>query len=229
MMNSRFRIAGAVLLLGMAIGAQAQVTKVGSKYQFRLKYTVGKTLNYNMRTSTAIMGKNMDVDMPMKVKCTGQKGDVYTVVATSGPPVSQGKPMAGQKPQTATYQIKSTGEPVGAGAQGASLSNIKMPKEAIPVGHVWDGTIGLPQGGGSAKASYKFLGLKTINGKQCAQIAVSMTMNGMANMKGNGTISLLMADGQAQVMQMTVGGTFAGGGQGSKPMELKSSISMKRV
>ncbi len=229
MMNSRFRIVGAVLLLSMAIAAQGQVTKVGDKYKFRLKYNVGKTLSYNMRTSTAIMNQNMDVDMPMKIKCTGVKGDVYTVVATSGPPISKGKPMNNQKPQVATYQIKSTGEPVGAGAAGASLSNIKMPTEAIKVGHTWAGTIGMPQGGGSAKANYKFLGLKVIDGKQCAQIGVTMTMSGMANMKGNGTISLLMADGQAQIMQMTVGGTFAGGGQGAKPMELKSAISMKRL
>lgn len=230
MMNSRFRVAGAVVLLGMAIGAQAQVKQVGGKYQFRIKYTVGKTISYNMRTSMNMGTTAMNIDMPMKVKCTAQKGDVYTVQSTSGPATRDGKPMMqGAKPQTATFQIKSTGEPVGTAPGGVGLNNIKMPTEAIPVGHTWAGTISMPQGGGSAKANYKFVGVKSIGGKQCAQIAITMTMTGgMGNMKGNGTLNLLMDDGQAQNMQMTVGGSLGGGPNGQK-MDLKSTISMKRL
>jgi hypothetical protein len=227
MMNSRTRIAGAALLLGMAVGGHAQITKVGNKYQFRMMYTVGKTITSKMAMDTSVNtgtgGSSMPamkMAMPMKVKCTGKKGDVYTLVTTSGPMTMNGKAFQGSKPETVTVKANSKGEIVEGSASAMNFSSMKLPTNPIAVGSTWKGTINMPQGQGAVNANYKFNGVKTVNGP-------------MGKMNGSGTMNLLMSDGQPLTMSMKMAGDInagaAGGGTGSAPMKMSMSITVNRV
>lgn len=241
MMNSRTRIAGATLLLVMAAGTQAQITKVGNKYQFRSKYTVGKTITSNMKMDTSIntgsssaAAMTMKMDMPLKVKCTGIKGDVYTLVTTSGPLKMNGKAMQGQKAETATVKVNSKGEMIDGNASSMNFNAMKMPTTPIAVGSSWKGTINMPGGNGAVNATYKFNGIKMINGKECAVLGVVMSMDGpMGKLSGSGTMNILTADGQPLNMNMKMAGNVnagaAGGGAGSAPMKVSTTIIVNRV
>lgn len=243
MMNLRFRTTGAVLLLGMAIGAQAQITSGAAGYTFRVKYTPGKTVSNQMTITSGInMGgagakpMNFVMDMPMKMKCTGQKGDVYTVQTTSGPMTMNGKPAPGNaKAQTMTMKVNSKGQIVeGGGGQEMNFANVKMPDKPIKVGQSWKGTVNLPQGQGTVDATYTFKAVKAVNGKQCAVIGVAMTLNGgMGKMSGTGSMNLLMADGLPLNMNMNMNGNVnpgaAGGGSASGSSSMKMTMAVKLV
>jgi hypothetical protein len=53
-------------------------------------------------------------------------------------------------------------------------------------------------------ASYKFLGVKTINGKQVAQIKMTMVSQGESSITGSGTINLNAADGLLHDMNIVM-------------------------
>lgn len=229
------------MLLGMAIGANAQITKGAKGYTFRLKYTPGKTISNKMTITTGMdMGgkgskpMSFAMNMPIKSKCTGQKGDVFTVVTTSGPMTMNGKPQEGAKAQTATVKINTQGQIIeGAAAQDMNLSSIKLPSGPIKVGDKWKGVINMPQNQGKVDATYQLNGVKMINGKECAIIGVAMVMSGgMGKMTGNGTINLLTADAQPLNMSMKLGGTVnagaAGAGAGSG-MKMNMSLNLVRL
>lgn len=235
MMKSSMRIAGAALLLGMAIGAQAQITKVGSAYKFRMKHTPGKTITQNVSIATSIaMGEKpmvMNIVIPTKMKCTGQKGTVYTVAVTSGPMSMGGKPFNGSKAETTTVKINDRGQMVdGNGPKGVNFNNMELPEKPLAVGATWTGKINMPQGQGQVDAKYKFNGIKIVNGKQVAVIGVSMTMDGMmGKMTGSGTMNLLVADGQPLNMNVNMAGTVNAAQTGSgSGMKTTMTIKMAR-
>jgi len=225
----------------MAVGGHAQITKVGNKYQFRMMYTVGKTISTKMAMDTSINAGGsggsmpaMKMAMPMKVKCTGKKGDVYTLVTTSGPMTMNGKPFQGAKAETVTVKANSKGEIVDGSASAMNFSSMKLPTNPIAVGATWKGTINMPQGQGAVNANYKFNGVKTVAGKQVAVIGVTMTMNGpMGKMNGSGTMNLLMSDGQPLNMSMKMAGDInagaSGGSAGGAPMKMNMTITVNRV
>lgn len=233
MMNGKFRLVAGLGLLGLAFGASAQVTKTAKGYVFRQAYPVGKTLVFNMNGDLGFGGQSFKMASPTKVKTVSKKGDVYTLEVTSGPMTMNGKAqsMNGQAPKatTSTMKITSAGKIVDGAAKGPYniMGGMTMPEKPLKVGDKWTGNMNMPQmGGGAVKATYNFIGLKTINGKQVAQIGVNLVASGMGEMKGTGTMNILVADGLPLTSLIKIGGNFSAGSQGGG--KVSSTINIVR-
>lgn len=196
----------AVACLGTA--AQAQVTKSGSGYLIRMKFTKGSIMRYTSNTTVRFSGtpKPITVSGPMIVQVTNVQGDVGTLHTTVGPmKMSTG---GSQPAQTTDIKENSRGKLM-SGA-GAAQMNVVLPEKPVAPGATWTSSTPLPGGMGTVNAKYKFVGVKSMGGKQVAQISVTMTGAGKTAVSGNGAVYLLASDGSMFAtttnMKMNAGG-----------------------
>jgi hypothetical protein len=233
------KVAIASIVLAGCI-AHAQVTPQSGGYLIRQKYTKGSTLKYGMTVNTkgagAQPGANMSMNIPIALKVLGVSGDVADIEVTAGPMTMNGRPMNSSAASTQKQRMKinSRGEAVGGAAQNASLTG-SLPKGPVKVGQTWRATVPIAgqmgMAGGQPTATYRFVGLKNRNGRQVAEIAVSMA----GAMKGNGTMILAASDGQIITsnftMSMTMNRPAAGAGGGaakSQPQTMTMQFAMVR-
>lgn len=213
-LNKIIVIAGATALISGS--AMAQVTKQGNKYLFRVKYAKGQVIKYGMNMSINMGGKSqpMNMDVTSKVLNVDAKG-VSTLEVTSS--------MGGG---TQTVKIDSKGKVVGGSSGGANFATA-MPDKAIGVGESWTGDMAGGAGMGmNAKVKYTLKGVKTVGGKPCAEISISLTMKGSGgtgaqagamNATGAGSMYVIMSDGTLQSsslsMKMNMSGAAAAQGK----------------
>jgi len=212
-----------VAVLAITSGSHAQVTKEGAGYRFKAKYTKGSTLKYDMTIKTT--GKDIPagagtMSMPFSLTIQDVKNGVATIRY-------QGEMMGNKLDQT--MKMDQYGKVVG--GQSMSGINATFPNRVLKIGDTWkmDIPVNNPMGAGmKVNGTYKFVGLKSVGGKQVAEVGVVMSgSGGPAGMKlsGKGTMLILVADGQLssasinQDMAMTTG---------QKPMNLKMNLSIKR-
>lgn len=198
---------GTTILVGSANG---QVTKKGSGYLLRVKYTAGKVARFASTTSIS-MGKGvkpMNLSLPFTIKVLSVKGDASTLLVTPGEAVMEGK-RAGKLMTPVKVVLNNRNEAVG----GTQSSNVgaQYPAKPVKVGDVWKSKMPVALGGKPVvtTTTYKFLGLKKVGRTRTATIA--MTIGGPA--EGTGLVSLNPADGQMLSMKLSLKVSTAETGQ----------------
>lgn len=205
-MNKNHSILVFVLLGGLSGGLQhsagAQITKVGDKYVFHVKFTKGQTIRYVMTTTAKPMSSPRSIAVsqnplvtisPITMTTLDVKGKISTVQLSLGPMVMNGKEIS--KVQTAQMQIddhnqavnRAKGSPVGAG----------FPPDPIKVGGSYHADQSAVRNGEPIRiqGTYTFKGIKTVGGQQVAEIFAVTTTKSKVVTKGTNTIYLSVADG----------------------------------
>ncbi|CAN5423172.1 hypothetical protein BH11ARM1_BH11ARM1_11310 [soil metagenome] len=177
--------------------ASAQIKASGGGYLMRVKYVKGQTLKYKTVTSMVNSkdqkAKPLKIDCPIVMKVSNVVKSLATVAATVGP-VTMGKTVI-QPAQDAEIKLDTKNSPSGGAMPSTSqLVSATFPAKAVKIGTTWSNVTGIPSvtgGMANAKATYKFGGLKTVNGKSMA--VVTFTLSG--EVSGTGTLLLLASDG----------------------------------
>lgn len=171
----------------------------------RLKFAKGQTVHLELSTAVTGMppganGVGPDGKMVaiMQTRSTVQSvtNGNATMLVSGGPLVVNGKTVMQQsKPQSVTLDPRGHG--VGAAGQGQSQGfGAKLPEKPVKVGESWSAP--LPMGNGATggtggTATYTFKGLKRVDGKQVAVIALSVKNPQIKS--GSGTLYLMAGDG----------------------------------
>jgi len=212
---------GSAVIVAPSI-AQAQVSKKGTKYELRMKWTKNLKMSYDIDIQAAGQGQMMKMGLTYLVKSvSGSTGSV--LVTMSG---------MGDKPSSSTVSIDNRGRVSGGDAQ--SMGNfLEYPVNPVAVGESWSTKGSLPgmTGGtmdGTAKHTFK--GFKTISGKQYAHIASTITTASGKELKGTGSSESLvaMADGHTLRSTMNMKMTFTMPAQnGGKPQSQTINMTVK--
>lgn len=183
-----------IALLALAAVSQAQITKSGPGYLFRMKHTAGATLKYGVVSSISGLGANgqpLKITLPMTWKVASVKNGVATIDTLVGP-VTMGTGQMGQAEKN-RIQIDSLGKLTGQAGSGQQVTPT-FPTSPVKIGGSWSANapIELPmQGQQKITATYTFKGMKMVNGKQMAELAVKTS----GSASGTGTMLLLASDG----------------------------------
>jgi hypothetical protein len=202
-MTRAFALGAAIMLVGAGV-AEAQVTKKGAGYQFRMKFTKGKTTKFKINASVPYPGqpKPITVSSTVVQTVTSVTGNVANISGKVGPTILNGNPMT-EEPMTTTAKIDTLGKPVG--NAGGPVSFTTYPANPVKVGQTWNSTVPLSGiGGGNAAATFKFLGMKTMNGKQVADVAVTVNATGQQRASGTGRLLVLASDGLPLKMDLNL-------------------------
>lgn len=198
----------AVAFLGTSLAiapspSEAQVSKSGSKYLFRINWAKGKTYKWKVATSFTTPGaaKAQSYNSNYSAAVKDVKNGIATVTFTTG--AMPGQPA----PAPTTVKIDNRGKIQGS-AGGLEQVQAQMPAEPIAIGGKWSSTQKMgtgPAAGMTVATTYVFKGIKTVGGKQVAEISASTKTTGNPSMTGSGTGTMLvdMADGQLRSFTMS--------------------------
>ncbi|CAN5454763.1 hypothetical protein BH11ARM2_BH11ARM2_28700 [soil metagenome] len=196
-------------LLGLAAFSSAQVTKVGSAYQFRLKLAAGTSYKYSMniiQKGTTTPGGGIAVKVPFSQKVVSITGDTATITYSAGPIMLNGQPLS-PKPSVGTAKMSRQGKVVG-GSMAAGQGVAVFPATPVMPGSSWSSDVPLggmgASGGSTAKATYRFVGVKNVGGKQVAELAVTVVGTGQTKVNGSGTTYVLLTDGAPWKSNLTI-------------------------
>lgn len=215
------RIVSLVVIFScLVVGAYAQITKDGAGYRIKAKFTKGQTLKYDMSIQTK--GKDVPANaakMSMPFSLTVK--EVNKGIAT----VQYKGEMMGQKLDQ-TIKINEFGKVV----QGNSVSGVSahFPNRVLKPGDSWkmDIPVNSPMAAGmKMNGTYKFVGIKRVNGRELAEIAVDMKGSGGTGgmtLTGKGTMFYLVSDGQLWSASINQN-------MGAQNMNLKMVVSIKRL
>jgi len=187
-----------LIIVGVTAAAlsSAQISRSGNSYLFRMNYAPGMVLKYDVLSTIGGMSQNgqpMKFTLPMVWNVLSVKNGVSTIDTVVGP-ISMG---GGKEPMVQAtknrIQLDKRGRLVGQPGTGQQVTPA-LPEKPIRVGQSWSASapINLPmQGEKKISATYTFKGVKTVQGKPVAELAVKTS--GQAN--GTGTMLLLVKDG----------------------------------
>jgi len=184
-----FLVAAAALSFG-------QVSKSGTGYLFRAKYTKGQKMTYTMNVSSTGLGsQGMKMTSPIVMTVKGVAKGIATVEVKTGPAVMNGKSQG--KSETQTVQLDSRNKPVGGKSSFEGIASFTFPEKPVAVGATWTGTAQMTtqMGNVDLQAKYKFIGLKKVAGKQIAEVKTSFTGSLMGKITGEATTWVLVTDG----------------------------------
>ncbi|RYG47930.1 hypothetical protein EON79_05955 [bacterium] len=208
-MNAKTALA--LALTATAAISSAQVTKQGSGYLFRYKFTKGSVYKC-LATVGQSVGKaspnQLKVNIPFSQKVVSVSGETASLSFSMGPITMNGNPLS-QKPVTTTGTMTRLGKLTGAGATSSgSPGLVVFPSGPIKPGATWSAAFPLGamggMGGGTATAKYKFVGMKSVNGKQTAELAVTVNATGETKVSGGGRTFVSLADGLMVMSNMTL-------------------------
>jgi len=223
------------LLLAAAIAvlpglAFSQVSKSGSGYLLRLKFKAGTTQKYTVTTHVSGLPSNapgsengvLILEGPLVQAVKSVAGAVATITANVGPFTLKGTETEASSAQSATFQMDALGNIVGAQKQGGGFG-VHFPKEIVKIDGTWTAVAALPGtmgGTGSAKTTYRFKGIKTVNKKKLADITLAMTPFSLVK-SGSGEVFVSPVDGS--LVSMTLNLTLSNP-QGGPDMKVTTSI-----
>lgn len=212
--------------------ANAQVTKQGDRYLFRMKLTKGATASYRLTTAANAPGGGQNsfaMTMTMKSKVLSVSGDVATVEYVVTP--AKGSP-GGTTPQKMTMKVNTRGKVVGGDKQMAQMGmQSALPDKPVAVGGSWTDTIPVQTAMGTitTKATYRFTGISNRAGKPVANIQLNMTGSGAGmNFTGTGTLAIRMGDGSLDNLTMQQK-MKVGGGNSGQPVNVTVNVTMTRT
>lgn len=230
-MNARRVFAFAVIgaagigLFAASDPARAQVTSQGGGYLFRLKFTKGQTIRYEMATSMQAPGGKggpMNFSVPVTMKITDVKNGIATVTSTTTMPAMGGKSKA--QPMSETVKIDNRGRPQGDKASSMQGMQMALPAGPIKVGGTWTDTIkGGAVPGMAMKGSYKLLSVQ--GGVATISMSVSGDGQGM-KISGTGTMKVAVADGWTQSAKLNMRMNM-GSGKDAQAMSVNLTMTRK--
>ncbi len=221
-------------VLGTGGLSNAQVTKQGTGYLMRVKYTKGQTLKYNMAVVSQMKGGpnggNMTMNMPMSMTALDVKNGITTLKVTSGPSKMMGQEMPKSEQ---TVKVDSRGRVIGGGTSMSSMTGA-MPEKPVKIGQVWTQDVDMPMGAtGSAmkmKGTYKLI---SVTGNVATMSASVVGGQSGMKMTGSGTMRMRIADGSLDGgilnMVMDMDGPSGGKTKGPQTMTVKIAITIKRL
>jgi len=187
-----------LLAAGLFVCAHGQIvqTKDG-KYSFRTRYAPGAVISYQTLAGEATPSgalKLPAIESPMVIKVLSNKGGNAVIRITTGPGVfgttqvfektSIDMPMDNRNSSLGTGSLKFPNAPIGIGASWKAMMPLKIAS-------------GLPA---KLDATYRFLGVKKINGINLAVLSFDMT--GPA--EGSGLMYIRTSDGTLESTETTV-------------------------
>ncbi len=221
-MRKFYLVFPALSVLALAATSNAQVVHSKRGYLINIKYTKGQVIKQNismvasgrqgLKTNTQIVTKCLDVD----------KNGIATLEVTT--PTAPGKPPTKRK-----SRVDKHGRPLGNVVDGFS-GNLMWPDQPLKVGETWKGDINMAdigQGTAKMKATYKFVGLKKVDGVQVAVISSYMDLTGQYDIAGTGTINVRVSDGQLHSATFNMG--MSQYNEGNAPTVLKLIMTIRTV
>ncbi|MFZ4509137.1 MAG: DUF6263 family protein [Fimbriimonas sp.] len=213
----------------LAATASAQITKSGSTYNFKMKFTKGQVIKYSIDVKNQMggpSGQTMQMAIPMSQTVKSVSGGTATISMTLGPIQSGGREM--MKAQTQEMQMDSAGKPVG-GGKGMTSNFSSLPSKPVRVGETWTASVDINAGVMPAKAqgTYTFVGVKKVKGVEVAEIAVKLTGQGGPKISGTGTTLLRVADGSIEATNLNIQ-TSVANPQSKEPMQISQVIKVTR-
>jgi hypothetical protein len=218
-MTSLCKAALSVAFVGLfSAHGVGQVTKQGSAYLLRVRYSKGQVLTY--KTINGVEGDKgpgagLRLNMPLTLTVTDVKGPYATVRCKVGPALNGKAEMFPS--QTVIVRINNRND---TDNKAAAPVGMGLPKNAVRVGETWESDAPVNMGNGGVKtlhAIYKFNGIKTVDGMEVAQL--SYQVSGAA--QGGGSMSLLVKDGTIWSNRSRLSLNMAGG----KPLTLTFVVS----
>lgn len=191
---------GAIILFA---AAPAQVTKHGNGYLFRMKYSPGKKVTFKVVSSGSVQGQSFKSDM--SISQTVKK--VNKGIATISASLSDVKITFGSRTMTqpipanlkhVTLDMDAQGHVKGNSAATQQQTSIAYPDKPIAIGSSWNSVTTVPRPGGQTmkvNATYKFLGLATVDGQKAAKIQMTLKGTGQTAMNGSGISYIALSDG----------------------------------
>lgn len=222
--------------LGLVASSEAQVAKSGNGYLLRYKFVKGQTYKYNMKADVTVSGlpaqagqpsKPMTQNVTMTISMT--VAEVKNSIATLKIKVTQGS-----KVEERTAKVNNRGKLVEGGQGLESAGLFELPEKAVAAGATWVGNANAAVPGSSsamsAKTTYKFEGIKVVNGKSLAEISSVSNVTGVGTMKVIGTSRLNVSDGvlfsQNSNLNGDVPNPMASTG---KPMKISGKTVISRI
>lgn len=182
--------------IGLVATATPQLTKQGAAYLFRAKYTAGQTNRYTMTMSSTMNSQAMlNMETPLVLKTVSVSKGIATVEVATGPAKMNGKSQGQVDKQT--VKMDNRNRPQGGQNSFESFGSFAYPEKPIAIGGKWTQKMdmGTAMGGMKLDATYTFVGVKTIGGKQVAEIKSTMKGTMMGPITGSATTYIVMADG----------------------------------
>lgn len=169
---------GAFAFAAVPQPSYAQVTKSGTKYLFRIKFKKGEKFDYSVTNSMSIPGSKPQDPKPMSYTWTTKSvsGDNAIITMSSG---------------GSSEDISMNSRGITNAKSSVSMFSNEMatlPEKAIAIGDSWSSS-GKTQGMSGpmdVKTTNTFKGIKTVDGKKMAHIAVTIKMTG-SGINGTGT------------------------------------------
>ena len=219
---------GVLALAAGLPGAGAQVTKQGDAYLFRLKYTKGQKLNYDVVSTVQMPGGQgaMAVTIPMAMLVKDVTGKISTVQIEVGPMMMNGKP-GPQPKRTMDVKLDDRGKTVGGGTPGMQGVNTQLPEKPLKIGESFTSTNSMNIAGQplNVKSVSRFTGVPKMGGRTVAVLATTATASGALQVKGSGTGYIDIADGSLVSMSMNQEMTMK---QGAQSQTMKNVVKVTR-
>jgi len=210
----------AVVLAGglLAAGASAQISKVNTGYQFRLKYSAGANLHYKLETGQT------SGPLAFHVLLAGK--DLATIQTTVGPFKAGDQSIPAQSYKV---QVDSRGQVMWSKPSSTAADQLffRLPINPVPINGVWTSKTNVNMLGGNVQFTTrnKLVGFKELNGKKVAVIQIVITGTGGAGVNGTGTAFLLVSDGTVYSSTTNVELMYNKGGE---PTRVQSKLHMYR-
>ncbi len=218
----------AIALVGSIPRAGAQVTRMGDSYLFRMKYTKGQKMSYDVISSVQVPGGSgtMKMDMPMTMNVKDVQGKTATVQLDVGPMMMNGKP-GNVKKQSMEIKLDDRGKTLSGGAPGMQGVSTQLPEKPLKVGETYasSNTVNVMGQQLSVKSVNKFLGIRKVGSRTVAALGTTSTGSGAMKVSGTGTAYVDVADGSLVAMNMNQEMIFT---QGGKSQTMKNLVTVTR-
>ena len=166
------------------------------------------------------------LSVPYSMTVSGVTGNVGTLNMQVGPSSIGGKVVG--PVQNVVVKLDTRGRIVGNNTNPSNISGIVFPDKPVKIGDTFpvNGNAATGAAGVTISGNYKFIGIKTVGGKQVAELAITLSGTGAASSQGSGVSLLDVADGQ--IVTATINQTITVKPQGGKAVTMKNSVNIIR-
>jgi hypothetical protein len=202
----------------------AQVTKQGTGYLMRMKFTPGQTLKYSMTSGAKLIKDSMTVVIPIVMSVKSVQGNIATISLKSGPMVVNGAPQA-HDPQVAVVKLDNRGRPAG-GGQALQVA-AELPERPIKIGEEFTTFKSVTIGTQQLKVTSvnRLTAIKKVGDRTVAVVEERRIGSGAMQIKGTGTTLLDFVDGSIISMKSQMAMVV---GEGKDAQTIVNTLSIVR-
>jgi hypothetical protein len=221
-MNSPRAIAILTCLCACAF-AVPQVTRQGERYRFQLNLKAGQTVRYEVRASMTVPGQStpIAVTQMLRQRVMSVTNGIARLQVSSSTTVN----LPNTQPITSNEEVRvdRLGRVVGGIGQAQGIS--RLPANPVRVGDTWSAGVPLgPASGntrGNANVTFRFLGMKRLEGRDLAEVAITIKSAASVQMTGEGRGYILASDGTP--FRLSIKGRTTGPGS-PQPMDFTMTL-----